>query len=100
MTDVAIKPAALQEYRSVGKIVPTYLVSLEAGKKELSFIATKFDETNNYAKLVGFYTEETVPNIISKYDEIIKNTNKTNFVEISFPWNRVLSVRSLLYKHK
>jgi hypothetical protein len=100
MSDVAIRPAAPQEYRQVGKFTPTYLVSLEAGKKELSFIATKYDETNNCARVVGFYTEETEQDILSKYDEIVKNTEKTNFVEISFPWHRVLSVRSLLYKHK
>jgi hypothetical protein len=108
MPDVAIRPAAsidesgtmrMPEIRT-GKIVPTYLVTLEAGKKEAYFIATKFDETNNFGRFVGFYCAETMDKIVSGYDEIIKNTDKANYVEIQFPWSRIVSVRSLIYRHK
>jgi len=108
MPDLTIKPASSVDDQGVlrmpeirtGKIVPTYLVTIEAGKKELHFIATKFDETNTCGKFVGFYCTATEEKIVSSYDEIIKSTDKTNYVEIQIPWNRILSVRSLLYKHK
>lgn len=108
MPDVAIKPASsidesgtlrMPEIRT-GKIVPTYLVTLESGKKEIYFIATKFDETNNCGKFVGFYCTEPMDKISGSYDEIVRNTEKTNYVEIQFPWSRIVSVRSLIYKHK
>lgn len=110
MPDVTIKPATsiddngtlrMTEYRNVvGKIVPVYLVALQSGKTEKYFIATKFDDTPNCGKFVGIYHGGSEETIVSTYDEILRNTDKANYVEIQFPWHRILSVRSLLYKHK
>lgn len=103
MPDIAINPAASGDYsagRIIGKTTPTYLVSLEDGKKTKYFIATKYDENGNYAKCVGFYSNIAEDNIISSYEEIVKTTEKTSFTEMLFPWSRIVSVRSLVYRHK
>jgi len=103
MSDVVVSPAAINDYsagRVVGKTTPTYLVSLEDGKKVKLFISTKFDETNNYGKFVGFYSNATEEKIVANYNEIVASTDKASFIEISFPWDKVISVRSLLYKQK
>lgn len=102
MTDIAINPTGTPEYRMQGRLVPTYLVTLDIGKKETYFIATKFDESSNYGKFVGFYYTGTivVNELASKLDEIIRSTDPINFVEIIFPWTRIQSIRSLIYKHK
>jgi hypothetical protein len=114
MADVAIKPASttiesdgtlkLPEYSGrPGKLIPAYLVSLEGPKKgtEQYFIATKYDDAFVHcAKFVGFYHGGPMEDIVSRHSEIIEATPVTNFVEIMFPWNRVLSIRSLVYRHK
>ena len=118
MTDVAVKPASttietdgtlkLPEYSGrPGKLIPAYLITLEGTKKgpkviqEQYFIATKFDDAFVHcAKFVGFFYEGDIEGIIGRHSEIIEAMPTTNFVEIMFPWNRVLSIRSLVYRHK
>lgn len=101
MSDVAIQPIGTPDYRSVAKIVPTYLVTLE-GKKETYFIATRFDDSYVHCgKFVGFFhNASSVQDISTKFDEIIRATDPSNFVEILFPWTKIQSIRSLVYKHK
>src|SRR5882762_1923730 len=103
-SDLTIQPAAISsDFRVAAKIIPTYLVTLEntAKKGEIHFLATKFDEhSNNCAKFVGFYSIEPSDKIISEYKELIKNTDKTNFVEVLVPWNRIVNIRSLVFQHK
>jgi hypothetical protein len=101
MSDIAIQPSGIPEYRGTGKIVPCYLVSIESGKKDMQFIATKFDDNFMHcAKFVGFYTTATTDSITTKYEELIKTAETNNFIEVLIPWNRIISIRSLIYKHK
>lgn len=104
MTDVAIQPAGNVEYK-MNKIVPIYLVTLEVDKKtdepRCRFIATKWeDRVADSSRFIGFFTDALPAQISSNYDEIIKTTDKANFVDIVFPHNRIVSVRSLIYRHK
>lgn len=102
MPDLAVNPASLPDYnRTMGKITPIYLVSLEGGKKETYFVATKFDDSYNHcAKFIGFYCNLSIDMIVSSYEEVIKTTDGVNFVEILIPWHKINSIRSLVYKHK
>lgn len=101
MPDVAIQPAGSIDYRGMaGKLVPSYLISVEYKKQEIYYIVTKYDETSNFIKFVGFLCNLPEGEIIAKYDEIIKTTDPSNFVEKSIPVHRIVSVRSLIYKHK
>jgi len=101
MPDVSIQPAGLPDYRVMGKIIPTYLVIIEKGKKESCFIATKFDDSYVHCgKFVGFFFEGTPEDAGERYEELIKTMDAKCFVEIMFPWNKIQSIRSLVYKHK
>lgn len=102
-----IKQASiLDQFKAPVKVIPSHLVILDAGKTEEYFIATKFDDQNvNWAKFVGFYlVPQKVPfdfyDIRSKHAEIISETEAGKFMEVIFPWGRIKSVRSLMYKHK
>src|SRR5258708_39674002 len=101
MSDVAINPANLPDYRVAIRISPQYLVSIDSGKKTQFFLATKFDETSShYAKFVGFYVESTSELITEKYAELISAAEAANYMEILIPYTRILSIRNLIYKHK
>lgn len=104
MPDVTVQPAGLPEYKpGVGKLIPAYLVTLEGTKKgaEQYFIATKFDDAFVHcAKFVGFYHNGSIEDIVARHSEIIEATPSGNFVEILFPWTKIQSIRSLVYRHK
>lgn len=102
MPDVAIQQSNLSDFnRLPTRLNPVYLISIEDGKKELNFIATKLDLYGDVAaKCVGFFATPTLETIVSSYEEMIRATDISNFVEMIFPWTRIKSVRSLTYKHK
>jgi hypothetical protein len=113
MSDIAIKPAVsidesgivkMPEYDGrfkPGRLTMAYLVVIEAKKTDEYFVATKFDTlVSGCAKFVGFYYTGVLEDLYTKYEEIISSTPATNFVEMIFPWTRVKSVRSLVYRHK
>lgn len=115
MSDIAVKPASnqvsasgeitpfkLPDYKPM-RLTPTFLVSFEKVKKGEPeyFIATKYDDSFAHcAKFIGFFYSGFIDTIISNYGEIIDSMSATNFVEILFPWNRISSIRSLVYRHK
>lgn len=105
-TDISITPTNItSEFRVATRIAPTYLVSLESealrrGAKE-NFVAVKFDDTSTcYAKFVGFYSNETSDKITAEYKTLVENTDKTNFVEVMIPWDRVINIKSLVFQYK
>lgn len=102
MGDVAIEPGGMQAFGPPKKVVPVYLITLETkgNKKDLHFIATKCDHATNTANATGFFTEAEEDEIAAHYTEIIAATDKTLFVEMQFPWCRIMHIRSLLYKQK
>lgn len=101
--DVIIKPIGSNVFdgRGPAKIVPIYLVTIESGKKETLFVATKFEDIlGPCAKFTGFFTAETSEKVIESYQSVIESTTKDKYVEIMFPWSRVVSIRSLIFKQK
>jgi hypothetical protein len=80
---------------------PTYLVSFtDSTKKNSYFVATKYEEGTSCAKLTGFSIDLDETKIVAGYDDIIKGTDKENFVEMFVPWHRIKSVRSLVFRQK
>lgn len=101
MVDIAVNQATPHNYNITGKIIPTYLVVIEDGKKELFFIATKFDNGfTSFGKFVGFFSNKTIEDIVSSSEEIIKTAEPSNYMEIMFPWARIKNIRSLIFKQK
>jgi hypothetical protein len=97
------QPSVLDQYKAPVKVIPSHLVVLldPGSKKEEYFVAVKFDDQNvNWAKFVGFYLHTPVDGLIANYNEIIRGTDVSKFIEVIFPWGRIKSVRSLIYKHK
>lgn len=99
--DTVIAPVSIPEY-NVAKRVPLYLFTIETkgNKKDLHFVATKYDQAQHAAHVVGFFTEAEEAEIVAHYDEMIRATDKSLFVEMQFPWHRILHIRSLLYRQK
>src|SRR5271165_1965602 len=103
--DVVIPPTRLLEnFKLPVRTTPTYLVVINNCKpKELDsfFIAVKRDDAlSNCAKFVGFFCDKTKEAIQIQYDQIIKETDIQNFIEIEFPWYKICSIQSLIYRHK
>lgn len=89
----------LEGFKAPQRIIPTYLVSIE--KSKLLFIAVKFDEASPHtAKLTGFYTEKSADEVVENYVQIISEADISNYMEIQLPWNKIVSIRSLIYRHK
>ena len=110
MPDVTIKPATsmdesgnikFSDYGRPGKLIPAYLVVVDAKAPSCYFIATKFDtEFSVCGKFTGFFFEGDIDTVFAKHSEIIEATPTTSFVEIMFPWDKILYIRSLVYRHK
>lgn len=102
--DVVIQPTKLLEnFKLPARTTPTYLVIINNGKaKEADsyFIAVKRDDNSVNAKFIGFFSNKPEKDIRSSYDQIIKETDIADFIEIEFPWTKVCSIQSLIYRHK
>ena len=99
--DQQIKPGLIDSLKAPQRTLPTYLVWLEITKqqKDPYFLAVKYDDSFVHcAKFVGFYTNAA--NIRSTFSEVIKNTDITNFIEVQIPWNRIIEIQNLIYRHK
>lgn len=95
------------------KLVPIYLVSFENPilNKEVEFVVTKLDDTNQYCiKIVGINKEflfknkslkkEKLNNSELDYKEMLKSVDKELYEEIMVPWQRVISIKNLMFKSK
>lgn len=100
--DVVVQPIRILEaFKAGGRTAPTYLVLIENGKTKLNFVAVKYDDSFVHCgKFVGFYCDKSVEEIKANYDQVIKDTDIGNFIEILFPWNKIFSIQSLVYRHK
>lgn len=102
MTDVVLQPASAYDGTKAAKLVPAFLVSLlPVGKGPNGyFIATKYEETVGCAKCIGFFYGENIDELNTKAMSVIAGTNANKFVEMSFPWGRIIDIKSLVYRHK
>ena len=111
MPDVSVSQTAFSpnDIKPIILSTPTYLLSFDwpnpntTAKKGITrkfFLATKIDETVHTVKCIGFWVTSEENKIASTYPEIIKETDPKSFVEIAFPWQQIISVRSLAYRHK
>lgn len=83
---------------------PAYLVVLSPeGKstKSRMFIALHKPELlNGFIQVKGMFSSASETKIVKEYNELLTSANKENFVEVMFPWHKVLSIRSLVFKAK
>lgn len=81
---------------------PIYLVTLEdsSGKKNTfqRFVAIdKPDSQNGFLCVKGFYTDLLDEEISKTFFDVLTSTSKDLYLDIWFPWHRVLSVKSLVF---
>jgi hypothetical protein len=86
--------------QNVQKTTPSYLITIERGKKELYFIATKLELGSTYIKVVGFYINQEENKIKQEYQQLIQNTDKNLYMELILPYQRILEIRNLIYRQK
>jgi hypothetical protein len=68
-----------------------YFISIEKPDLQISFVQTK-----------GVFVNPTLEeqDIVKNYANILTNTNKDLFLEMCFPWHKILCIRSLVFKLK
>ena len=100
MSDVIEIPQKnILDNRSFAKLAPLYLATI-GGKTLKHFISVKFEDTGNCAKLTGFMTEQSLENINTNYPKILADQPKETYVEVLYPWHKIESIRSLVFKQK
>ncbi len=87
---------------------PSHLICVK-GRFQNYFIAMKHDKQYNHVDATGFfisgksYGEESEKEIRDSFTELVSSTiehNPEKIIEISFPWAELISVQSLVYRHK
>jgi Icc-related predicted phosphoesterase len=84
---------------------PSYLVILEdnSGKNKTTkrFITLdKPDLLNGFISVKGFFSELSEEEISNQLSDLLTNTKKELIIEVMFPWHKICSVRSLIFKAK
>jgi hypothetical protein len=79
---------------------PVYLLVLDGAKsKSRNFIAVeKPDFQEAFVQVKGIFTEASDEEVINSFSEILTTAGKESILEMYFPWHRISSIRSLVFK--
>lgn len=99
--DFAVSSVGLPSVASLPK-KPCYLVSLTDVNSKLKaikyFIALdKPESLNGFVNTKGFYSDESEEDIVKVFVDLVSAVPKESILDMSFPWHRVLSIRSLVF---
>lgn len=103
--DISISPVGLNN-KVLTFNKPSYLVIFEdyaATKKgNVKKIVTldKPDCSGNFIQAKGIFSEASEEEVVSSYQNLLTEAKKEDIVEVMIPWNRIFSVRSLVFKAK
>ncbi len=102
--DIAINPVGLSTKPTISN-KPSYLVIFEdpsssSGATRKIITIDKPDTGSSFLQMKGFFTEVAEEEILSSYQDILTTARKEDIIEIMIPWNRIFSVRSLVFKAK
>jgi hypothetical protein len=103
-SDIAIVPAGLPNVSTTIK-KPAHLIVLESvgGKTKNfeKFIAIDKPELlNGFVFTKGFFCTESDEDIMKNLSSLLTETKKELYVEMFFPWHRVCSIKSLVFRAK
>ena len=85
---------------------PSYLIYIEEtgtgkNKKIKNFITLDRPELlNGFIQVKGFFSELSDDEIINSYQQVLTTTRKELILEVMFPWHKIHSIRSLVFKAK
>ena len=82
-----------------------YLVTLEdtSGKTKTlkRFISLDKPELlNGFVQTKGIFSEESEDEITKKFNDLLTNAPKELYLEMLFPWHKICSIRSLVFRAK
>jgi hypothetical protein len=102
--DIAVIPAGLPIGAPVNK-KPIYLIIAEAvdgkTKNKEKFIAIDKPELlNGFVMVKGFFCDESEEDVSKNLSDLLTNTKKELYVEMYFPWHRIRSIKSLVFRAK
>lgn len=105
--DIAIGPTNRIPVNNAISNKPSYLIILDLPNKtkyttrELFLTIDKPDYINGFITVKGFYVSELCEeDIIKRFQELLTDTKKDLLCEMTLPWHRVFSIRSLVFKAK
>lgn len=84
---------------------PSYLITLEAvsGKSKVvqKFITLEKPELlNGFVSAKGIYSEADEDEIVKTFSELLTNSSKDLILDMMFPWQKISSIRSLIFRAK
>ena len=86
---------------------PSYLVSLEEtiGKtKTIRYFITldRPEQLNGFIQVKGIFADSSLDEseIIKTFSDLLTNAKKDLILEVMFPWHKICSIRSLVFKAK
>jgi hypothetical protein len=84
---------------------PSYLITLEAGsgknKSVEKFITIeKPEQLNGFISAKGIYSDLSDDEIVKTYSDLLTNSSKELILEMMFPWHKISSIRSLMFRAK
>ena len=77
---------------------PTYLVTVDEGLERVVYVSYKLNYELAVLKVQGWKitSGETVDNL----EDAEKHANREQYLDIHFPWHRVISIRNITFKRK
>lgn len=97
--DFAIGVATLPPVGHLNK-KPSYLITID-GKPVKRFITIDKPELlNGFVQVKGIYCEENEDEIVQKFADILTSSSKELILEVMFPWHKIASIRSLVFRAK
>lgn len=105
-SDIAIGPATRVPVGSPITNKPSYLISLEeiSGKsKSIKYFITldKPELLNGFIQVKGMFADlMSEDEIVSKFSSLLTNAPRELILEMYFPWHKICSIRSLVFKAK
>lgn len=86
---------------------PSYLITLEenSGKTKITKYFITLDKPeflNGFVQVKGLFAEKEMTEevVINSFSSILTSVDKGLFLEMLFPWHKICSIRSLVFKAK
>jgi hypothetical protein len=105
--DVAIGPVMRLPTGGFIASKPSYLISIEEivlKTKKITYFITldKPELLNGFIQVKGMFADSalTEDEIVTKFSELLTSAKKELFLEMFFPWHKICSIRSLVFKAK
>jgi hypothetical protein len=106
--DIAVSVSNRFPIGSPVLIKPSYLIKLEEKINSKTIQTSYFisldkpELLNGFVQVKGIFADSALKeeDIINRFSELLTGTKKELFLEMLFPWHKICSIRSLVFKAK